>query len=92
MMFNGEVKKVMQKRRKGLFGCGEGVFLEEKGEEFGFDSKEDEVVPRVEDVSLVDGVLMVHLVVMEMVILRLDMVCESHHLLVLNPQRVFLVE
>nr|GEW29448.1 hypothetical protein [Tanacetum cinerariifolium] len=43
--------------RKGLFGCGEGVFLEEKGEEFNFGSKEDEVVPRVEDVSLVDGVL-----------------------------------
>ncbi|GJS72792.1 hypothetical protein Tco_0705633 [Tanacetum coccineum] len=85
MMFNGEVKKVMRKRR-------EGVFLEEKGEEFGFDSKEDEVVPRVEDVSLVDGVLMVHLVVMEMMILLLDMVCECHHILVLNPQRVFLVE
>ncbi|GKB25882.1 hypothetical protein Tco_0865283 [Tanacetum coccineum] len=33
-----------------------GVFLEEKGEEHGFDSKEDEVVPKVEDVSLVDGV------------------------------------
>nr|GEV81413.1 hypothetical protein [Tanacetum cinerariifolium] len=43
--------------RKGLFGCGEGVFLEKKGEEFNFVSKEDEVVPRVEDVSLVDGVL-----------------------------------
>nr|GEV77385.1 hypothetical protein [Tanacetum cinerariifolium] len=43
--------------RKWLFGCGEGVVLEEKGEEFGLDSKEDEVVPRVEDVSLVDGVL-----------------------------------
>ncbi|GJZ72737.1 hypothetical protein Tco_0636883 [Tanacetum coccineum] len=43
--------------RKELFDCGEGVFLEEKGEEFGFDSKEDEVVPRAEDVSLVDGVL-----------------------------------
>ncbi|GJU35005.1 hypothetical protein Tco_1183359 [Tanacetum coccineum] len=35
---------------------GEGVVLEEKGEEQGFDSKEDEVVPKVEDVSLVDGV------------------------------------
>ncbi|GKA47500.1 hypothetical protein Tco_0740383, partial [Tanacetum coccineum] len=31
--------------------------LEEKGEEQGFDSKEDEVVPKVEDVSLVDGAL-----------------------------------
>ncbi|GJS18557.1 hypothetical protein Tco_0413029 [Tanacetum coccineum] len=28
----------------------------EKGKEFGFDLKEDEVVPRVKDVSLVDGV------------------------------------
>nr|GEV77709.1 hypothetical protein [Tanacetum cinerariifolium] len=36
---------------------GESVVLEEKGEEFGLNSKEDEVVPRVEDVSLVDGVL-----------------------------------
>ncbi|GKC77081.1 hypothetical protein Tco_1127855, partial [Tanacetum coccineum] len=26
------------------------------GEEFSFDSKEDEVVPKVDDVSLVDGV------------------------------------
>ncbi|GJZ53364.1 hypothetical protein Tco_0608249, partial [Tanacetum coccineum] len=43
--------------RKGLVGCGEDAFLEEKGEEFSFDSIEDEVVPRVEDVSLVDGVL-----------------------------------
>ncbi|GJT09425.1 hypothetical protein Tco_0856467 [Tanacetum coccineum] len=42
--------------RKGLVGYGEGVVLEEKGEEFGFDSKKDEVVPRVEDVSLVNGV------------------------------------
>ncbi|GKD66651.1 hypothetical protein Tco_1308759, partial [Tanacetum coccineum] len=31
-------------------------FINEKGEEQGFDSKEDEVVPKVEDVSLVDGV------------------------------------
>ncbi|GJT65722.1 hypothetical protein Tco_1017202 [Tanacetum coccineum] len=43
--------------RKGLFSCGEGVVPEEKGEEFGLDSKEDEVVPRVEDVFLVDRVL-----------------------------------
>ncbi|GJX53296.1 hypothetical protein Tco_0281665 [Tanacetum coccineum] len=43
--------------RKGLFNCGKGAFLKEKGEEFGFDSKKDEVVPRVKDVSLVDGVL-----------------------------------
>ncbi|GJU18344.1 ribonuclease H-like domain-containing protein [Tanacetum coccineum] len=34
----------------------EGVFLEERGEECGFDSKEDEVVSKVEDISLVDGV------------------------------------
>nr|GEX15357.1 hypothetical protein [Tanacetum cinerariifolium] len=31
------------------------MLLEEKGEEQGFDSKEYEVVPKVEDVSLVDG-------------------------------------
>nr|GEX35235.1 hypothetical protein [Tanacetum cinerariifolium] len=33
-----------------------GVILEEKGKEHGFDSKKDEVVPKVEDMSLVDGV------------------------------------
>ncbi|GJY36531.1 hypothetical protein Tco_0421909 [Tanacetum coccineum] len=69
--FNFKVEKVMRKRRsglevlgevsmgfsrKGLFSFGDGVFLEEKGEEFGFDSKEDEVVSRVEVVSLVDRV------------------------------------
>ncbi|GJU40951.1 hypothetical protein Tco_1193908 [Tanacetum coccineum] len=27
-----------------------------RGEDYGFDSKEDEVVPKVDDVSLVDGV------------------------------------
>ncbi|GJY60456.1 hypothetical protein Tco_0461113 [Tanacetum coccineum] len=43
--------------RKSLVGCGESVVLEEKGEEFCLDSKKDEVVPRVEDVPLVDGVL-----------------------------------
>nr|GFB03072.1 hypothetical protein [Tanacetum cinerariifolium] len=32
------------------------MFLKEKGEEQGFDSKEDEVVPKVKDVSFVDGV------------------------------------
>ncbi|GJY83927.1 hypothetical protein Tco_0497303 [Tanacetum coccineum] len=37
-------------------GGGDGEFLEEGGEECGFDSKEDEVIPKVEDVSLVDGV------------------------------------
>ncbi|GJY67950.1 hypothetical protein Tco_0470932, partial [Tanacetum coccineum] len=42
---------------KGLFGCGEGVFLEEKGENFGHDSNDDDVVPKVEYVPLVDGVL-----------------------------------
>ncbi|GKD50582.1 hypothetical protein Tco_1279558 [Tanacetum coccineum] len=42
--------------RKMLFGCGKDVVLEEKREELGLDS-EDEFVPRVEDVSLVDGVL-----------------------------------
>ncbi|GJZ28854.1 hypothetical protein Tco_0573501 [Tanacetum coccineum] len=51
MMFNGEVEKVMRKQRKDDFEV-----EVEKGEEFGFDSKEDEVVPRVEYVSLVDGV------------------------------------
>nr|GEY40051.1 hypothetical protein [Tanacetum cinerariifolium] len=43
--------------RKGLDSCGEGVLLEEKGEVFGLDLKEEEVVPSVKDVSLVDGVL-----------------------------------
>ncbi|GJY50946.1 hypothetical protein Tco_0441793 [Tanacetum coccineum] len=43
--------------RKGLFSCGEGVFLEEKGEEFGLNSMDGDVVPKVEDVSFVDGVL-----------------------------------
>nr|GEZ56508.1 hypothetical protein [Tanacetum cinerariifolium] len=33
-----------------------GVFLEERGEEYGFDLKEDEVVLKVKDVYLVDGV------------------------------------
>ncbi|GKD35662.1 hypothetical protein Tco_1251171, partial [Tanacetum coccineum] len=33
-----------------------GVSLNEGGEECGFDSKEDEVVPKVDDVSLVDGI------------------------------------
>nr|GEX61415.1 hypothetical protein [Tanacetum cinerariifolium] len=42
--------------RKILFSYGEGVVLEEKGKEFGLDSK-DEFVPRVKDVFLVDGVL-----------------------------------
>ncbi|GJX46532.1 hypothetical protein Tco_0271722 [Tanacetum coccineum] len=40
----------------GIGGGGEGVFLEEEeGEECGFDSKEDDVVPKVDDVYLVDG-------------------------------------
>ncbi|GJY27966.1 hypothetical protein Tco_0403733 [Tanacetum coccineum] len=43
--------------RKWLVSCGEGVVLKEKGEEFGFDSNKEEVVSRVEDVFLVDGVL-----------------------------------
>ncbi|GJV23392.1 hypothetical protein Tco_1376087 [Tanacetum coccineum] len=34
----------------------EGEFLEKRGEECSFDSKKDEVVPKVDDVSLVDGV------------------------------------
>nr|GEY61127.1 hypothetical protein [Tanacetum cinerariifolium] len=38
-------------------GCDEGLFLEDKGEEFGFDSKDDEVVPKVKEVPLADGVL-----------------------------------
>ncbi|GJW44036.1 hypothetical protein Tco_0072835 [Tanacetum coccineum] len=42
-------------------GCpmrdGEGVSFEEEGEDCGFDSNEEEVVPKVDDVSLVDGVL-----------------------------------
>ncbi|GJR09433.1 hypothetical protein Tco_0792085 [Tanacetum coccineum] len=35
---------------------GEGVSLEVGGEDYGFDSNEEEVVPKVDDVSLVDGV------------------------------------
>ncbi|GJW74045.1 hypothetical protein Tco_0133415 [Tanacetum coccineum] len=35
---------------------GEGVSLEEGCEDWGFDSNEEEVVPKVNDVSLVDGV------------------------------------
>ncbi|GKD79234.1 hypothetical protein Tco_1341855, partial [Tanacetum coccineum] len=31
--------------------------IKEKGDEFGLDSNDDDVVPRVEDVPLVDGVL-----------------------------------
>ncbi|GJX40424.1 mutator type transposase [Tanacetum coccineum] len=42
--------------RKGLDGGGEGVSFEEGGEDCGFDSNEDEVVPKVNDASLVDGV------------------------------------
>ncbi|GJU10419.1 hypothetical protein Tco_1132815 [Tanacetum coccineum] len=64
MMFNGEVEKVMQKRRKWDVPLKmvevvvvEVVVMESQTcEEFGFDSKEDEVVPRVDDVSLVDKV------------------------------------
>ncbi|GKF10515.1 hypothetical protein Tco_0048441 [Tanacetum coccineum] len=43
--------------RNGLVGCGEGVFFEEDGVDCGFDSNEEEVVPKVDDVSLVDEVL-----------------------------------
>ncbi|GKD86540.1 hypothetical protein Tco_1357694 [Tanacetum coccineum] len=64
MMFNGEVEKVMRKQRQGGGGGGGGgmcwlrrrYVFEEKGEEFSLDSKEDKVVPKVDDVSLVDGV------------------------------------
>nr|GEU32475.1 hypothetical protein [Tanacetum cinerariifolium] len=48
-MFNGEVEKVRRLQK-------EDVFLEDKGKEHGVDSKEDKVVLKVEDVSLVDGV------------------------------------
>nr|GEX26293.1 hypothetical protein [Tanacetum cinerariifolium] len=54
---------------KRIIWLGEGVSFEEGGKDYGFDSNEDEVVPKVDDVSLVDGVLMVHLVEMEMRIL-----------------------
>nr|GEY21229.1 zinc finger, CCHC-type, retrotransposon Gag domain protein [Tanacetum cinerariifolium] len=37
-------------------GGGGGVFLKERCEECGFDSKEDEVVPKVGNVFLVDGI------------------------------------
>nr|GEV67793.1 hypothetical protein [Tanacetum cinerariifolium] len=56
----GGIKNVIKRSdwlsRKGLVGCGEGVSLEEGGEECGFDSNENEVVPKVNDVSLVDRV------------------------------------
>nr|GEY26983.1 hypothetical protein [Tanacetum cinerariifolium] len=42
--------------RKGLDGGREGVSFEEGGEDCGFDSNKYEVVPKVDDVSLVDGV------------------------------------
>ncbi|GJU41014.1 hypothetical protein Tco_1193971 [Tanacetum coccineum] len=42
--------------RKGLVGCGESVWFEEGGKDCGFYSNEDKVVPKVDDVSLVDGV------------------------------------
>ncbi|GJX08925.1 hypothetical protein Tco_0198784 [Tanacetum coccineum] len=41
----------------GVLGCGEGVFHEEKKDEFGVDSINDDVVTKVEDVPLVDEVL-----------------------------------
>nr|GEV88253.1 hybrid signal transduction histidine kinase M [Tanacetum cinerariifolium] len=44
----------MVDRLKNL-GC-DGVSLEVEGEDWGFDSNEEEVVPKVDDVSLVDGV------------------------------------
>ncbi|GKB02412.1 hypothetical protein Tco_0830501, partial [Tanacetum coccineum] len=42
--------------RKGLEGLGESVSSEEGGDDCGLDSNKDEVVPKVEEVSLVDGV------------------------------------
>nr|GEY54384.1 hypothetical protein [Tanacetum cinerariifolium]GEY55184.1 hypothetical protein [Tanacetum cinerariifolium] len=42
--------------RKGLVVYEEGASLEKGGEECGFNSKEDEVVPKVNEISLVDGV------------------------------------
>nr|GEV01818.1 hypothetical protein [Tanacetum cinerariifolium] len=39
------------------WGRGEGVVLEEKGDEFGLDLKDEDVVPKLKDVPLVDGVL-----------------------------------
>ncbi|GKC66322.1 hypothetical protein Tco_1098920 [Tanacetum coccineum] len=52
MMFNVKVEKVMQKLRKTDI---QGRMTSEC-KECSFDSKEDEVVPEVDDVSLVDGV------------------------------------
>nr|GEU75786.1 hypothetical protein [Tanacetum cinerariifolium] len=37
-------------------GVGEGVSLEVEGKDWGFDSHEEEAVPKVDDVSLVNGV------------------------------------
>ncbi|GJV63116.1 hypothetical protein Tco_1473944 [Tanacetum coccineum] len=48
-----DVNKVNIKFRGGLLGIKDSLML---GEECGFDSKEDKVVPKVDDVSLVDGV------------------------------------
>nr|GEY11247.1 hypothetical protein [Tanacetum cinerariifolium] len=42
--------------RKGLDGSGEGVSLEVGGADYGFGLNEEEVVPKVDDVFLVDGV------------------------------------
>nr|GEU88405.1 hypothetical protein [Tanacetum cinerariifolium] len=53
-----KVCKVQDVREVDCYGnanLGEGVFFEKRGEECGFDSK-DEVVPKVEEVSLVNGV------------------------------------
>nr|GEX31453.1 hypothetical protein [Tanacetum cinerariifolium] len=43
--------------RNRLVGCGKGVFFKEDGVDCGFDLNDEEVVPKVDDVSLVDGVL-----------------------------------
>nr|GEV09470.1 hypothetical protein [Tanacetum cinerariifolium] len=42
--------------RYGLVGCGKGVLYEEKGVDYDFDLNDEEVVAKLDDVSLVDGV------------------------------------
>ncbi|GKC28128.1 hypothetical protein Tco_1035422, partial [Tanacetum coccineum] len=55
-------QSVYRKERERATSPGDGLTVpdisegRESGKEFGFDPKEDEVVPRVEDVSLVDGI------------------------------------
>ncbi|GJT56623.1 hypothetical protein Tco_0991677 [Tanacetum coccineum] len=55
LCFKVEVEKAMQWMNN-EDTQGEGVSIEEGGDDSGFDSNEEDVVPNVEDVSLVDRV------------------------------------